>query len=92
MSNLTFKTFLRIVEDAQQDIQKLMADITAIDAQIAQRTGPLIARKMQLTKQLQAKQKQAASTANTPEKQGMVSNTTTPGGGGSGTPGSTQPM
>lgn len=90
MSNLTFSTFLRIVEDANSDIQKLMTDIATIDAELAKRSGPLLQRKMMLTKQLQAKQKQAASGPNT-QQTGMVSGTTTPGSAGSATPGSAPP-
>jgi len=53
MSTLTFKRYLSIVtEDVTQDIAKLSADISTIDAQIGQRTKPLIDRKTQLQKLL----------------------------------------
>jgi len=98
--SLTFKQFYEIMrEDTQQDIDKLMADISMIDAQIAQRVTPLNARKMQLQKQLALKQNQKQAEDKQQNNQaasqqgagqtGMQSatQTTTPGGTRSATPG-----
>jgi hypothetical protein len=96
MASLSFKQFLSIVqEDAQQDVNKLMADISLIDTQINQRTAPLITRKAQLQKLLALKQKQAqaqqaqdAKTSQDPSGEMQSgTRTTTPGGTGSSTPG-----
>lgn len=97
MSTLTFKDFLSIVnEDAAADVMKLQAEIGAVDAQLNQRTQPLMQRKQQLQKLLMIKQKQqqaeqakAGNTATDPNaQQAQAGNaTTTPGGTGSGTPG-----
>lgn len=102
---LTFGLYLRIMsEDAAADqaaIQKLQADISAVDAMIIQRTAPLNQRKNQLTKLLMQQQKAAQNNAAKPENdptaqqtqmqantQAPASNgTTTPGGTGAGTPG-----
>lgn len=62
MSVLTFKQYLEcgdLKEDAAQEVSKLSSDLAMLDAQIAQRTQPLIARKNQLQKQLAVKRKQA---------------------------------
>lgn len=60
---LTFKQYLaersELSEDAAQEVSKLSSDLAMIDAQIAQRTQPLIARKNQIQKQLAVKRKQA---------------------------------
>lgn len=106
MSYLTFKEALAIMvaEDTQQDIDKLMADISMIDSQIAQRTAPLQQRKVALTKLLAQKQgqKQAEDKKNGANQQsGMqaqqqgqpsMTQTTTPGGTGSATPGGAPAM
>lgn len=104
-SPLTFGGYLRIMsEDATTDqaaIQKLQADISAVDAMIIQRTAPLNQRKNQLTKLLMQAQKAAQNAAAKPDanqndqQQQMQANTqapasngtTTPGGTGAGTPG-----
>lgn len=96
MSTLTFKQYLSVIEeDAAQDIAKLSADISTIDAQIGQRTKPLLDRKAQLQKLLAIKQKQSQAEekrAPTDTNQ-MVSDqqssnqTTTPGSSRSATPG-----
>lgn len=96
---LSFKDFLAIIaEDTQQDIAKIQSDISMIDAQIAQRTTPLNARKIALQKMLALKQRQAqaeekqkgTSTMQSDQQQGQAApgnQTTTPGGSGSATPG-----
>lgn len=104
-SPLTFGGYLRIMneDDAtdQAAVQKLQADISAVDAMIIQRTAPLTQRKNQLTKLLMQAQKAAqnnqAKPTNDPnaQQQQMQANTqapasngtTTPGGTGAGTPG-----
>ena len=98
MSILTFKDYLRIVEDTQADIAKLMSDISVIDTTISQRTAPLAANRTRLQKLLMMKQKQAETEA---KRSGNKSNDqqpmqatqqatggTSPGSGGGGTPGS----
>jgi hypothetical protein len=105
MNLLTFKDFLSIVaEDAQQDIAKLMSDISMIDTQINQRTTPLLARKNALQKMLalkqrhaQAEAKQAGANGTSPMQAGQTGQppagqTTTPGGTGSATPGGAPSM
>lgn len=96
MASLSFKQFLSIMdEDIQQDVNKLMADISMIDTQISQRTQPLAARKAQLQKLLAIKQKQAmaqqsrdSKTSQNPSGEMQAGNqTTTPGGTSSATPG-----
>ena len=100
MANLTFKQFLStiVVEDVQADIAKLTTDISMIDAQINQRTTPLLQRKMQLQKMLALKQKQAQvdvvkdpAAPNGQQPQAGATppsnQTTTPGGSRSATPG-----
>lgn len=92
MSNLTFSRFLAIMEDGGQDIQRIMGEISALDVQIAQRTAPLIARKVQLNKRLMQLQKQASSQGNNAQQQQTtLSNTTTPGSAGAATPGGGAP-
>lgn len=88
MSNLTFSTFLRIVEDANGDVAKLQAEMAKLDAQM----GPMMARKAALMQQLVIKQKQAVSQGQQgqqPVPQAPM--TTTPGGTGAATPGNGQP-
>lgn len=107
MSYLTFKQALAIMvaEDTQQDIDKLMADISMLDSQIAQRTAPLQQRKVALTKLLAQKQSQKQSedkqAGNNPaagmqaQQQGQqptTTQTTTPGGSRSATPGGAPAM
>lgn len=99
MSFITFKEYLhKLEEDTQQDIDALMADLSAVDSQIAQRTAPLMQRKNTLQKQLFMKQKQKEiedkknpQPNNTIQQQGTQQQagtaTTTPGGTGQGTPG-----
>jgi hypothetical protein len=97
MSTLSFKQYLSIMtEDTQQDVNKLMSDISLIDTQVNQRTQPLLLRKAQLQKLLAIKQKMAQAEekknggmqAPNGQQQGQPSNqTTTPGGTGSATPG-----
>lgn len=101
MSHLTFKDYLTIVnEDTSADVVKLQADIGAIDAQINQRTQPLVQRKTQLQKLLMIKQQQqqaeaakagqdpnAAQNPNSTQPPATANKTTTPGGTGTGTPG-----
>jgi hypothetical protein len=86
------------MEDGQQDIDQLMAQISALDARLAQASAPLLAQKNQLTKLLAVKQKQQASQVNQqpnqqpgqpPAQQG--NQTTTPGSSGAATPGNGQP-
>jgi len=104
MNKLTFKQYLGIVnkplvEDTAADVQNLQAQISALDARIAQQNKPLLARKQQLQtmlaqkqEQLQAEQKKAGTQANPQAQQGqqMQANnqTTTPGSAGAATPGS----
>lgn len=94
MSKLTFKDFFYIMEDGEQDIARIMAEISAIDVQLAQRTAPLIARKTQLSKQLIMKQKQAGQQAQQQPGQPMQAGTTTttPGSAGASTPGGGVPQ
>lgn len=105
MTPLTFKDYLStiVAEDAQQDIAKLMSDISMIDTQINQRTGPLVARKTALQKMLALKQRQAQAEAKQAEKdpnamqagqtgQPPAGQTTTPGSTGSATPGGAPSM
>lgn len=95
MSTLSFKQYLSIMnEDTQQDVNKLMSDISLIDTQINQRTQPLLQRKAQLQKMLAIKQKMAQGEAKKnggtemQAQNGQQSNqTTTPGSTGSATPG-----
>lgn len=94
MATLSFKQFLSIIdEDVQQDVNKLMADISMLDTQIAQRTQPLVTRKLQLQKMLAIKQKQAQAQqkrdGNEEQTKEMSARTqtTTPGGSGTATPG-----
>lgn len=85
-------------EDAAADVQRLEQEISAIDAQLAQRTAPLQRRKQQLTtllaqkqEQLQAERKKAGETdGQNPNamQQDAGNQTTTPGSSGSATPGS----
>lgn len=57
--SLTFRQYLSILEeDTAQDIEKLQADISTLDATINQRTAPLVQQKQRLTKLLMQKQKQ----------------------------------
>lgn len=95
---MSFKQFLEVVnEDLDGDINKLMSDISMVDAQINQRTQPLIARKNQLTKMLAIKQKQKMVDDKRAGQQGdqqqgqpmqQGNRTVTPGSSGTGTPGS----
>ena len=97
MPNLTFKQFLStvVVEDVAADVAKLQTDIGMIDAQINQRTAPLLLRKQALQKQLALKMKMQQTDATKPGATQQpqagappASNqTTTPGGTGSATPG-----
>ena len=97
MESLTFKEFLGIInEDTQQDIAKLMSDISMIDTQIAQRTTPLNARKVALQKMLALKQRQAQAEEKqnggkmTTDQEGQApqgNQTTTPGSSGAANPG-----
>lgn len=99
--NLSFKQFLcKLDEDLQQDIDKLMADISMVDTQISQRTQPLLARKNQMMKMLAIKQRQkqvedkrnaqsGSDASQTQGQPGAQSNQmVTPGSSGSSTPGS----
>lgn len=104
MTTLTFKNFLSMVvnEDTQQDIDKIRADLSTLDATIQQRTKPLLAQKDQLTKMLAIKTKQQQAeqaqtgqptqqTPTTPQAGGppQGSAVSTPGStSGNGTPGS----
>lgn len=94
MSNLTFGKFMAILEFADGDITKIQAELSNIDQQIAQRTGPLLARKNTLTKQLANMQRQAATQQQSQQNQpaGNPSTTTTPGGSQNATPGVGQPL
>lgn len=61
---LTFNDFLRILdedridEELEDEVSKLMADISMLDATIATRTNPLMQQKQRLQKMLAVKQKQ----------------------------------
>jgi len=95
--DLTFKTFLRIVEqDLGGDIAKLQADLSMIDTEMAKRTQPLLQKKVQLQKQLAVKQKQQQAdlkrNGGDPDQQMDAnqqtgSRATTPGSSGASTPG-----
>lgn len=93
---LKFSQFLGMVnEDVSQELERLQADIAAIDAQIAQRTQPLVNRKAQLQKMLAVKQKQADATAQRQPQgqqgqQPQSNAASSPGSSGAGTPGSTK--
>jgi uncharacterized protein YecT (DUF1311 family) len=96
MSPLSFKQYLGVLsEDTAQDIQKITNDISMLDAQLNQRTQPLIARKTQLQKMLAIKQQQKAVEDKRTNSQQPTSSTspssnqtTTPGSSGAATPGS----
>lgn len=95
--SLTFVNYLvTIAEDAQQDVAKLMSDISMIDTQINQRIVPLQQRKAALQKLLASKQKlaqidqkKAGQQAAPEQRQG--NQTATPGSSGTATPGGAQP-
>ena len=97
MTRLTFKDFLRILdEDLDGDIAKLMADISMIDSTLATRNNPLMQQRMRLQKMLALKQKQKeAETKNAPttepgQQQQQGNQTSTPGSTGASTPGGQQ--
>lgn len=96
MKELTFKTFLRILdEDVNSDISKLQADISMLDTEITKRTQPLLLQKQRLQKLLAVKQRQQQAETkkqgtpnNDQQQQQQQSNqTTTPGSTGASTPG-----
>lgn len=92
MTHLTFKDFLRILdEDLSSDVMKLQADLSMIDTLIQTRTNPLLQQKIRLQKMLAIKQKQQQaeekSSPTKPEAQQQQqqqtgSQTTTPGSTG----------
>lgn len=99
----TFSQFLYaspvLNEDTAADVQRLQQEISAIDAQLAQRTAPLQRRKQQLTQLLAQKQEQLQvemkksgnttdQTQNGQQPQAANNQTTTPGSSGAATPGS----
>lgn len=94
MKELTFKTFLRILdEDVNSDISKLQADISMLDTEITKRTQPLLLQKQRLQKLLAVKQRQQQAetkkqgTPNNDQQQQQSNQTTTPGSTGASTPG-----
>lgn len=95
MKELTFKTFLRILdEDVNSDISKLQADISMLDTEITKRTQPLMLQKQRLQKLLAVKQRQQQAETkkqgapnNDQQQQQQSNQTTTPGSTGASTPG-----
>lgn len=95
MKDLTFKTFLRILdEDLGGDITKLQADISMLDTEISKRTQPLMLQKQRLQRLLAVKQKQQQAevkkqgpTNDQQQPQQQSSQATTPGSAGAATPG-----
>ena len=93
--SLTFKELLDIIgEGLEDDVAKLRADISMLDAQIVQRTKGLQDQKNRLQKMLAVKEKQLMTQTNRqqakPEDQAQMSaqtQTQTPGGTGEATPG-----
>ncbi len=89
MRSLTFKEFLRIVdEDAEQDAVKLQGELAMIDTVIARKTAPELQRKQRITKMLALKQKEREVELKTKpdaeKQQGMAA---APGSSGASTPG-----
>jgi hypothetical protein len=66
---ITFKDYLFLSETAAEEVAKLQGDIAMVDSQIQARTKPLQDQKMQLTKLLAIKQKQAETERMAAEKQ-----------------------
>jgi hypothetical protein len=89
---LTFKDYLRILDEgAAEEADKIRADIAMLDATMASKNKPLLDRKMQLTRLLSIKEKQAQSEGSQNKTNDEMTKTSTsppaPGTSGGGTPG-----